>query len=722
MSHRFLLIWMFLLLGFVAETQPPIKAITLPQVDSLKMKLSYLEKPDTVMIGVLLDLAWELKSSAPDEALGYANQAHSVAVSINNRILQADALRQIGVIYWQFGSFQEAYERFRESVLISVELDDVLGVARTHANIGLVLMEKGHYAEALYHYFSALETFEQHGLINLAATVLNNIGRNHQLQGNHDLAIPYFVKSLEIKENLNDRKSLAFTFHDLGVSQRYQGEFAEALASFHKALQIREYFNDSREIANTVMHLGILHREMGNQLLARLNLRRALNLFEKVRDKGGLAQAQHQLGIQAQLAANFQGAIQLFHQSLDIARTINQSKIEIDNLFAISKVYEQMGSYNTALEYLHLAVQKRDSIFSEESRRKIMEMQYLHDHRQKLNEIEELQEATRIKESQIQSEQLLRNILIGGVFLFLLLLFFLYNRLLAIGQANEMLHQQQEKISESNVRLTEMNNNLLAQNKKIAELNRLYNESNQRLIESEKHLMEVNATKDKFFSIISHDLRNPFASIVSFSRILRRDFHNLDENELRELLHELDKSILKINNLLENLLQWSRSQSGRIKFLPEFIMLHDVVQENIHLFASKAKEKGIKAVVAVEKDLVVYADLNMMQVIIRNLLSNALKYSESGSMVEISATVSDGLCHVFVKDQGVGISPEQLDGIWDSHDVKTTYGTRDEKGSGLGLILCKEFVERNKGEISVESVLNQGTVFHFTVPISNGRN
>jgi len=342
----------------------------------------------------------------------------------------------------------------------------------------------------------------------------------------------------------------------------------------------------------------------------------------------------------------------------------------------------------------------------------------LYEHQQNLNQIELLRQTNLSKQSQIQHERLFRNLLIGGVLVFLILLSFLYNRLLAIGSANELLKKQQEEIADSNSQLMELNDNLVAQNKRIAELNKMYNEANQRLTESEKHLLDVNATKDKFFSIISHDLRNPFASIVSFSRILQRDLNQLDEGELRELLHELDKSILKINNLLENLLQWSRSQTGRIKYMPEYLALYDLVMDNVNLFAAKAKGKGVQVSVGVSPDTVVFADLNMINTVLRNLISNALKYSVSGTTVEISATVSDGDCKVVIKDQGVGIAAEHLDGIWDPQKVKTTYGTRDEKGSGLGLILCKEFVEKNKGRISVESTPGLGSTFSFTLPVS----
>ena len=715
---RFIGALLFLLLGVSVNSQQTSSLTSVLRLDSLRVQAANLNLEDTVRINILLDLAWELKSSYPSNALDYGKRALELAETLDSDFWRAISMRRIGVIYWQQGEFQRSYETLQRSAALLRRMSNKLEEAKTLSNIGLVLMEKGHYAKALENYMIALQVFSGHNLDDLVATVLSNIGRVHQFQGKHELAETYFLESLQIKEELGDQRSIAFTLHDMGVSQLQKGEFNLALQSLNQALTIRESFNDTREIGITAMQLGILYRQMGEMHFAMLKLQRAHNLFEEVRDKGSLAQSHYQIGVLHLVNGRLNDAIRFFENSMRIATEINQMKIVQDNLALIADAYSRQGNFADAYRFLLRSTQLKDSLFSEQSRQQVLELQYLYEHQQNLNEIELLRQANLNKQSQIQHERLFRNLLAGGVLVFLILLFFLYNRLLAIGSANELLKKQQEEIADSNSQLMDLNDNLVAQNKKIAELNKMYNEANQRLTESEKHLLEVNATKDKFFSIISHDLRNPFASIVSFSRILQRDLNQLDEGELRELLHELDKSILKINNLLENLLQWSRAQTGRIKYIPEYLALYDLVMDNVNLFAAKAKGKGVLVSVGVSPDTVVYADLNMVNAVLRNLISNALKYSGSGSTVDVSAAVSGGECTVVIKDQGVGIAAEHLVGLWDPQNVKTTYGTHDEKGSGLGLILCKEFVEKNKGRISVESTPGVGSTFSFTLPVS----
>lgn len=718
LSIRFIWVFLFLLAGVALKSQPPSTLISVLRLDSLRIQATNLNLADTVRIEVLLELAWELKSSHPSDALDYGKKALDLAETIDSDFWRAISMRRIGVIYWQQGEFQRSYETLQRSATLLRRMQNTLEEAKTISNIGLVLMGKGHYAKALENYMNALQVFNEYNLNDLVATVLTNIGRIHQLQGKHELAETYFLESLQIKQELGDQRSIAFTLHDMGVTQLQKGEYNLALQSLSQALTIRESFNDRREIGVTSMQLGILYRQMGEMNFAMLKLQRAHNLFQEVRDKDNLAQSYYQIGALHLLNGRLNEAIRFFESSKGIATELNLMKIVLDNLTLIADAYSRQGNYNDAYRFLLRSTQLQDSLFSEQSRQQIFELQYLFEHQQNLNQIELLRQANLSKQSQIQNERLFRNLLIGGVLVFMILLFFLYNRLLAIVNANHLLKKQQEEIADSNSQLMDLNNNLVAQNKKIAELNKMYNDANQRLTESEKHLQEVNATKDKFFSIISHDLRNPFASIVSFSRILQRDLNQLDEGELRELLSELDKSILKINNLLENLLQWSRSQTGRIKYMPEYLALYDLVMENVNLFAAKAKGKGVLMSVGVSPDTVVFADLNMTNTVLRNLISNALKYSESGTTVDISAIVSGGECNVVIKDQGVGMTADQLDGIWDPQAVKTTYGTGDEKGSGLGLILCKEFVEKNKGRISVESTPGLGSSFSFTLPVS----
>jgi len=241
-------------------------------------------------------------------------------------------------------------------------------------------------------------------------------------------------------------------------------------------------------------------------------------------------------------------------------------------------------------------------------------------------------------------------------------------------------------------------------------------QAEEQMRKQKEKLDELNATKDKFFSILAHDLKNPFTSLYSLSQVVKENYHSLDDDDKHSSLKRIHQSTELINNLLENLLTWSRSQSGQIEYTPSKFNLSKLIQENINLYGISAEKKGIRLNTNVNGNLTAYADSHMINTVLRNLLSNAVKFTDSGKEVEVNARKKEKFLEVEVKDQGVGISSENLEKLF-RIDVKyKTTGTSNEKGTGLGLILCHEFIQRNYGDIWCKSELGKGTSFYFTVP------
>jgi len=233
-----------------------------------------------------------------------------------------------------------------------------------------------------------------------------------------------------------------------------------------------------------------------------------------------------------------------------------------------------------------------------------------------------------------------------------------------------------------------------------------------------EELKQLNSTKDKFFSIIAHDLKNPFITILGFSDLLHTDYAELSDEERLFYIDEMKKSAEISHNLLQNLLQWSRSQTGRIEFNPQRLCLHNIVQDNTDLLKASAERKQIKISHNVPEDIFVTADEDMLNTIIRNLLTNALKFTEKGGNVEINAVKQNGFIEVVVSDSGVGMSNSVRECLFKLDATHSSIGTDNEAGTGLGLILCKEFVEKNGGTIKVESELGKGSRFVFSLPSS----
>lgn len=237
------------------------------------------------------------------------------------------------------------------------------------------------------------------------------------------------------------------------------------------------------------------------------------------------------------------------------------------------------------------------------------------------------------------------------------------------------------------------------------------------LKEANENLLISNAEKDKFFSIIAHDLRGPLGTLIQMAEILNDEDEDITSDESQKLLMSLGTSAKNAFKLLENLLEWSRMKSGRITFDPRNLSLNEVVGESMRLLTNQAGFKNIKILSTISIRLIVFADKDMLSLIIRNLVSNSIKFTNSGGEVKIDATdPGDGFIKVSITDSGIGMSEEMVDKLFRIDRRVSRSGTAGEPSSGLGLLLCHEFVEKHGGTISVDSKENIGTSFSFTLP------
>lgn len=223
----------------------------------------------------------------------------------------------------------------------------------------------------------------------------------------------------------------------------------------------------------------------------------------------------------------------------------------------------------------------------------------------------------------------------------------------------------------------------------------------------------VNARKDRLFSIISHDIRSPLSTILGYSEIILEDLDELSKDEIREYSYYINNVAKEINGLMSNLLDWSRIQLDRIDFAPEEIALDKVVNKVIGLFKQSAELKQISLNSSINGASQVYADSNMLNTILRNLVSNAIKFTDTDGTVSISATIKGHKTLITVRDNGIGITSHELKNLFRVENHKPKVGTNNEKGTGLGLLLCKEFVEQHGGALKVESSPGEGSSFTF---------
>ena len=245
---------------------------------------------------------------------------------------------------------------------------------------------------------------------------------------------------------------------------------------------------------------------------------------------------------------------------------------------------------------------------------------------------------------------------------------------------------------------------------------------NDQLTKSEQELRELNASKDKFFSIISHDLKSPFNSLLGFSEVLATDFDSLSVDEVKQMNVQMHNAASRLFALLENLLHWSRIQTGRMERQPTKFDIYALVEQAVALLSGNAARKEIELIVRVAGATQVYADQNMMHSVVQNLISNAIKFTPRKGTITITGRMLDRFIELSVHDTGVGIPESGLKSLFRIDKTYTTSGTEKEKGTGLGLILCKDLIEKNEGTLAVESVVGAGTTFTFTIPLAERTN
>jgi signal transduction histidine kinase len=424
-------------------------------------------------------------------------------------------------------------------------------------------------------------------------------------------------------------------------------------------------------------HLAQLYFEKKEPAKALAYYDTAVHVYEQTDNKFGIAEAN--LGISQILIEQgaFDNAQSLIKQSLETANQFNAERMEIDCYKQLSELAEKRGDYKTSLAFHKNVKQLEDSMFSHEMIEKIFQDQLRFKTETKDFEIAVLSRAQTEKETELKREEFLRNVLVVVVALTAILLFTVYRSGQRRIRINKMLIEHQEEIKKRSVELE-----------------------------------QLNQVKDKFFSIISHDLRSPINALSGILNLI--DNKHLTQEEFVLLTKELKIQFDHTRTLINNLLDWALLQMDKLKIQPEKIDLSFLVESNFKLLSS-LHLKEMRLINLVKDGEIGWGDSNMINLVFRNLILNAIKFSETGGLIEVSAEVEGAHYVVSVKDYGVGILPEVQKILFDKTSGYTTRGTANEKGTGLGLILCKEFIEKNGGQIWLESEVGRGSTFYFTI-------
>jgi signal transduction histidine kinase len=338
----------------------------------------------------------------------------------------------------------------------------------------------------------------------------------------------------------------------------------------------------------------------------------------------------------------------------------------------------------------------RDSMKTEETARQIAEITSKYNDEKRDRELER-------KNIENQRLKLLTMLSVSGVVFLIIVTLLLIRSFIIKKKVNTLLELKNQEIIEKNELLLRNSEEIMKQRDEIKYQRDEY--------------QKLNATKDKFFSIIAHDLKNPFSGLIGLTDTLLTENKSFSEKELNEVYADLNETSKVTYSLLENLLLWSRAQTKSLHIVPEIIVTDKIIEEVISLYSKQAKAKNIEISAQTETGLKIYADINMVRTVIRNLVSNGIKFTNQRGRISIISKKAGKYAEISVNDTGVGLSQEDIDKLF-RIDVNTIgIGRHHDKGSGLGLILCREFVEMNGGTIRVESTIGKGSSFIFTFPL-----
>ncbi|MEQ8424405.1 MAG: tetratricopeptide repeat-containing sensor histidine kinase, partial [Cyclobacteriaceae bacterium] len=401
-------------------------------------------------------------------------------------------------------------------------------------------------------------------------------------------------------------------------------------------------------------------------------------LHSKTENEYGLAESQIGKGKVYLRQKDFDNAANFILEALNIASRINARTLEIECYRSLSTLYEERGDYKSALGYSKQARSLQDSLFSQDMIQKLFRDQLRFQTENKDLEIAALNENKLKQASELSRQSLLFNIMVVVVALTAILLFTVYRSGQRRIRINKLLLEHQNEVKKRSLELE-----------------------------------QLNQVKDKFFSVISHDLRSPINALSGILDLMAKN--QIKPEELPKLTQELRLQFNHTKNLINNLLDWTLLQMDKLRIQVVKIDLHSMVEENFTLLSS-LHIKEINLTNVVPKDTFASGDMNMVSLVFRNLILNAMKFTEKGGEIKVGVETEGEQITVSVKDSGVGISPSVQKILFEKTSGYSTRGTANEKGTGLGLILCKEFVERNGGRIWLESEEGKGSTFYFTIP------
>jgi signal transduction histidine kinase len=720
-----------LTLSFLLISLTGFAAINRGQVDSLKTlvapSLKNQAAPDTLNINRLNKLAANYFESNPDSTLFYGHKSIELSRKINYKAGIADGLLQTGTANYFKGKFSQAEQDLGEAVLIYKHLNDQKGIANCYTVYGRMYNLLANYKLALTYSNLALDISKQLKNDLDIAVCIKNIGVVYYSEGQLPTALDYYYKALFIDLKVHSDRAAAATYNDIGVVLATMELYPKAFEYYKKALKL---FQSSKDLNG----VGTVYENIGEVMIAQKNydsaidyLSKSIDIAIKQDDKDGMSSVYTDFGLCYARKNQNRLALSYLNKSLQIASEYKIVYNEAYALIGFATVYNLQKDYKNAYKYViegqklavklgnlsirsNAALQLNRALAGlgkyEEAYKLLRQYNDLND---SLNNNESIQKLTTYnleldfatkqqlfaqqqKEKDLLYQQKIKQQrLINAIFLTIIL------GMVAISVVYYRQKRKQQKI---NLMLEEKNKEVLLQKTSIDD--------------QAQKLNGLNILKDRLISVLAHDLRAPLSTLIGLFNLLQDD--TISHEQMLQMIPGVLKKLEYTSDFLDTLLFWINSQMENFENSTKSFFIKDVVAYETESYHEQAALKGINLVDTVPDNIVIAADPNSIRIVIRNLITNAIKFSNENDTIEVSARRQDDQNYVIsVKDTGTGMSEDQLHKLFKSK-VNSKAGTNNESGTGMGMLFCKDLVEKCSGKIWVTSKQGQGTEFSFTVP------
>ncbi len=665
------------------------------KLDSLK-QLYQLETDHYKLVDLSNEIAYTYGIISIDSSLVYSKKALQLAKQINYTHGLGISHSYVARASAQIGEIKTALENFDKAIDIFSSEADSLNLLDNYRGIAYIASYSGNQLASLNYNKKALSLAEKlHDTLSLSI-IYNNIASIYKRLDNFKLAIYYYEKTIEIEAKYQVPKDMAMTYSNMGVLSIENKKFVEAANYYQKIEELLPKIENTYVTAYLYLSLAGYYTAIDELEQAQQYVVQAEQICVQEKYKHVLARVYRQYGEVYLKGKQYEKSIQYFDKGITLSDAIGISE-EYPRIYKMkAEAYAYLGKYPKAYQSLQKAIIAIDSLKSEKASNFLNEFEA----QKAKEEVQQQKLELALKEQQAENTAIkLRNKFTSALTVIFILIFvigivaFYYFK----SKKNNIILKSQHAI--------------------IKDQKLLLEENIQKLEVSEENLQKLNATKDKFFSIIAHDLKSPFNSIIGFSDELAQSYDKYSDEERLEMINLVRNASKSTYSLLENLLTWAQSQSGFIQIKKEALSIKELVDESIFPYLGAAEMKKIKVLNAFDDALMVWADKDTMKIVVSNLFNNAIKFCNNGGAIHLSCKLNNGMLEMCTRDTGIGMSEQIMNDLFHIEKSVQRKGTNQEKGTGLGLILCREFVHKNGGQIWVESEVGVGSSIYFSIPV-----